>query len=114
VPELLSCSRIFELVQHIWISQFALREEADIVPLQVTHREAGKFPTRTPFQETLDMKRQRRVIAQQDMTKCLPSGCQLSNSEKRLHLRQFFCLKAYLKVNFLAFIFSSASSTKEE
>ena len=63
-------------------------------------RRAGKFPTLTPFQETLDMKRQRSVIAQQDMTKCLPSGCQVSNYVKRLHLHQFFCFKAYLKVKF--------------
>jgi hypothetical protein len=34
------------------------------------------------------MKRQGRVIAQQDMTKCLPSGCQVGNSEKCLYSHQ--------------------------
>jgi len=90
----------------------ALREEADIVPLQVIQRRAGKFPTRTPFQETLDIKRQRSVIAQQEMTKCLPSGCQVSNSEKRLYLHRFFCFKAYLKVKFSCFHFSKCLFNK--
>ena len=60
------------------------------------------------------MKRQRSVIAQQDMTKCLPSGCQVSNSEKRLYLHKFFFFKAYLKVKFSCIHFSKCFSTKEE